>query len=234
MPVIVHASGLQGAEAARGTVVVIDVLRAFTVSAVAFARGAAGCLLVSTLEQANVLAAHTPGALISAEVDGLPVEGVPISNSPSQLLGLDLTGRVLIQRTSAGTQGVWRARQADAVYAGSLVVAAATVAAIRRSAAELVTLVATGEPEGHLEDQVCGLYMEALLRGRPFDLEPALAPLWETERIRRVLAGKFPGFSPADLEIALRPDTVDFAMRALPEPGCFRLVTEPGATGAPG
>ncbi|TMF02894.1 MAG: 2-phosphosulfolactate phosphatase, partial [Chloroflexi bacterium] len=62
-----------------GVVVVIDVLRAFTVSAYALAGGARECLLVGTVDEARALAAATPGAIISAEVDTLPVAGIPIS-----------------------------------------------------------------------------------------------------------------------------------------------------------
>src|SRR5438045_7283909 len=101
---IVHATGIDGARQARGTVVVIDVLRAFTVSAYALAGGARECRLVRTVAEARELAARTPGAVICAEEEALPVEGIAISNSPTMVRELDLDGRVLIQRSSAGTQ----------------------------------------------------------------------------------------------------------------------------------
>ena len=37
------------------------------------------------------------------EVDGQPVEGFDFGNSPSKLIGRNLAGKHLIQRTSAGT-----------------------------------------------------------------------------------------------------------------------------------
>ena len=61
---IVHATGLEGARHARGVVVVIDVLRSFTVSAYALEGGARECLLVSTVQEARRLMRaaklHTP------------------------------------------------------------------------------------------------------------------------------------------------------------------------------
>ncbi|MGA8922314.1 MAG: 2-phosphosulfolactate phosphatase, partial [Candidatus Dormiibacterota bacterium] len=60
---IVHSTGIEGARRARGTVVVIDVLRSFTVSAFALAGGARECRLVATTAQARALAATIPGAL---------------------------------------------------------------------------------------------------------------------------------------------------------------------------
>ncbi len=53
---IIHATGIEGARRARGTVVVIDVLRSFTVSAYALAGGARECRLVKTVAEARALA----------------------------------------------------------------------------------------------------------------------------------------------------------------------------------
>ncbi|HEY0830651.1 MAG TPA: 2-phosphosulfolactate phosphatase, partial [Candidatus Dormibacteraeota bacterium] len=87
---IVHATGIDGARHARGTVVVIDVLRAFTVSAYAFAGGARECRLVRTVDEARALAQETPGSVLCAEEDALPVEGIAISNSPTKIRQTDL------------------------------------------------------------------------------------------------------------------------------------------------
>src|SRR6266508_6970461 len=96
---------LETCGAAIGAVVVIDVIRAFTTAAFAFAAGAREIVLTSAVEEALALRAHFPGALVMGEVDGLPVEGFDFSNSPAELIGRDLGGRRMIQRTSAGTQG---------------------------------------------------------------------------------------------------------------------------------
>src|ERR1700704_3752103 len=101
---IVHALGIEGARQARGLAVVIDVIRSFTVSAYALAGGARECRLVTTVDEARALAASIPGALLSAEENALPIAGIPISNSPTQISTADLKGRTLVQRSSAGTQ----------------------------------------------------------------------------------------------------------------------------------
>src|SRR5438094_8960615 len=108
-----------------GVVVVIDVLRAFTLSAYALAGGARECLLVGTVDEARAVAGATPGAIISAEVDTLPVEGIPISNSPTQIVEADVSRQPVVQRTSAGTQAIRAVAGADAMYAARLVVAGA-------------------------------------------------------------------------------------------------------------
>lgn len=225
---MVHAEGVEGARSARGVAVVIDVLRAFTVSAYALAGGATECRLVETVERARDLAGELPDAVLSAEVDGLPVPGVPISNSPAMIREADLRGRVLVQRTTSGVQAALAARACDQVVAGALVVAGATARLIRSLGPEVVTLVATAAPLGHPEDRACADLLEALLLGRrPPDLDQLLAPLRRSDRYRRLRAGLQPGFPPADLDLALAPDTFDFAMplEALPGRPELRLVS---------
>jgi len=63
---IVHATGIDGARHARGTVVVIDVLRAFSVSAYALAGGARECRLVRTVAEARALAGEEHREVIAA------------------------------------------------------------------------------------------------------------------------------------------------------------------------
>jgi 2-phosphosulfolactate phosphatase len=209
---VVHAGGLEGARSAGGTVVVIDVLRAFTVSAYALAGGAAECRLVAGVEEARGLAARLPGAIVSAEVEGLPVPGIAISNSPTMIRDLDLRGRVLVQRSSSGTQCVVAAGRAERLYAAGLVVARATATAIREAAPEVVTLVASGADRGHSEDRACADYLEAMLYGRRCDLEQLLRPLRKSPRHAELMAGGWPGFPASDLELALAADRFDFAM----------------------
>ncbi len=205
---IVHVTGIEGARAARGTVVVIDVLRSFTVSAYALAGGARECRLVRTIAEATALAAATPGSVVCAEENALPVEGIPLSNSPTKIREVDLKGRILIQRSSAGTQAA-SAVPSDDIFAASLVVARATVQACLLRGPETLTLVASAD---HPEDHACARYMEGLLRGEEPDLVRLLEPLFHSERYLRVASGQWPGFPPSDLELALEPNRFDFAM----------------------
>jgi len=216
---IIHATGVEGARQARGTVVVIDVLRSFTVSAYALAGGARECRLVRTVAEARELAARTEGAVICAEEDALPVEGIPLSNSPTLVRALDLNGRVLIQRSTAGTQVAAAVTGGD-ILAASLVVAGATVQACLLRRPATLTLIASAD---HPEDHACARYMEALIRGERPDLDALLAPLRASERYRRAMSGTWPGFPPSDLDLSLRADVFDFAMPVVREAGYLRL-----------
>lgn len=90
---------------ARGVVVVIDVIRAFSVAAYAFAGGAQSLWLVRTVEEAQALREREPDALLIGEVGGRLIEGFDFNNSPSRMAAADVCGRLLIQRTGAGTRG---------------------------------------------------------------------------------------------------------------------------------
>jgi 2-phosphosulfolactate phosphatase len=216
---IVHATGIEGARLARGIVVVIDVLRSFTVSAYALAGGARECRLVRTIEEAKALAASTPDSLICAEENALPVEGIELSNSPTKVREIDLRDRILIQRSSAGTQAIY-AVTGDDIFAASLVVARATVQACLLRRPDTVTLVASAD---HPEDHACASYMGAMLRGDGPDLELLLQPLRSSERYLKVKNGQWPGFPPTDLDLSLEPDRFDFAMPVHRAEGYLRL-----------
>lgn len=133
-----------------GPVVVVDVLRAFTTAPYAFDAGASAIHLVATVEEAHDLKADNPDVLTMGEDHGLRPAGFDFSNSPVAVSSADLTGRTLVQRTSAGTQGVVSATHAARLWATSLVCASATAGAVEEQALEPAELDAV--------DAVVGLF----------------------------------------------------------------------------
>ena len=112
----IQRATLETCAAAAGVAVAIDVLRAYTTAAYGLAAGAREILLTGTVEEALALRAEIPGSLAMGEVNGRQPPEFDFGNSPSALAGLDLSGRPLIHRTSAGTQGAVRAAQASALF----------------------------------------------------------------------------------------------------------------------
>ncbi len=206
---------------------VIDVIRAFSVSAYALAAGAVECRLVGEVDEARALAGRIAGSVLSAEVEGLPVEGIAISNSPTMVREAGLRGRTLVQRSSSGTQCMVAASGAERLFACSLVVASATVRAILAAAPQRVTLVASGADRGDPEDDACAVYVEGLLQGGTPDLEALLAPLYGTERYREQASGGWPGFPVSDLDLCLNADRFDFAMPVERDELGLRLTAQP-------
>ncbi len=150
--------------------------------------------------------------MISAEEEGAPVTGIPISNSPTQMSEVEIAGRTLIQRTTSGVQAVLAAREAERILVTGLVTAAATSRWLQRSSPALITLLASGEDLDHPEDRACALYLESLLLGRKPDLPLLLGPLRASQRFADLRAGRSAGFPPSDLEVALEADRYAFAM----------------------
>jgi 2-phosphosulfolactate phosphatase len=199
---------------ATGVVVAIDVIRAFTTAAFALAAGARDIVPVGTVEQALALRARFPDALLIGEVDGYPINGFDFGNSPSAFLGQNLAGRRLIQRTSAGTQGLVLSLKAETLFAGSLVCAAATARAIARSTPASVTLVATGVFPGRDgdEDIACADYLAALLRGEPIDTAALVRRVRDSDSGQLFANPNDLVFPTSDLDLCTDLDRFDFAL----------------------
>lgn len=199
---------------ASDLVVVVDVIRAFTTAAHVFARGAAQIWPVAGIDEAFALRRAHPGVVLMGEDDGIKVDGFDAGNAPSQLDGVDFAGATVVQRTSAGTQGVARSRNADRMLVASFVCAAATARAICGLADTTVTFVVTGADERRdgEEDRACAEYLAALVRGDDPAPEPYLRRVWSSTAARRFLDTSMSAFPVADLELATQVDRFDLAM----------------------
>jgi 2-phosphosulfolactate phosphatase len=216
----IYRVGRYEASEARSVVIVIDVIRAFSVAAYAFAGGAQALWLVRTVEEAFALRERNPEVLLIGEVGGRLIPGFDLNNSPALMTASDVRGRILVQRTGAGTQGALAVANAAHILLSSLVNARATATYARvlaESTGGMVTLHPTdggldnGEPG---EDQVCADYIEALLRGRE-NARERLAE--EIARLRN--AGRFelwqqgyPDFPAEDIPAVLDVDRFGFAI----------------------
>ena len=201
---------------ARGVVVVIDVIRAFTTAAFAFEAGAHEITLCGTVEEALKLGRTSSEAFVMGEEGGLPPEGFDAGNSPHSLKGMALDDRWVIQRTSAGTQGVIRSRNADVLLASSFVVASATVAHINSLSPDTVSFVITGKrPDGSGdEDEACADYLEERLSGRSPNPSPYIRRVIRSRSSVTLFAdpGR-PEFQWEDIECCIDLDRYDFAMK---------------------
>lgn len=201
----------------EGVVVVIDVLRAFTFEAWAFARGAARIIAVDEAAHAlDVARRRLPGALAAGERGGRPLEGFDLGNSPLALQGTDVVGRTIVHRTSAGTQGLARTAGASFVLAASFVTAGATARSLREREVTDVTFVITGDSLGRDgdEDLACAELIGARAMGDDPDPAPFLARV-ATSDAGRMFGPDGPDWAPAeDLRLACEVDRFDFSLVA--------------------
>lgn len=213
---------------ATGTVVVIDVIRAFTTAAYALAAGARDIVLVSTVEEAFDLRSRFPGSLLMGEVGGDPIEGFDFGNSPAAFVSEDLGGRRLIQRTSNGTQGMVRSTRAQSRIAGSFVCAGATARRLSGAGGGDVTYVITGIYPGADGDEDAALadYIEASMGGEAIDSAPYLKRVRVSIHGRRIAESGESDLQ-ADLACCIDIDRFDFSMPAVDEEGLLVLRADP-------
>jgi 2-phosphosulfolactate phosphatase len=213
---------LAGAREAAGVVAVIDVFRAFTTAAVALANGAGRIVMVGSVEEALRLREQGVGQLCIGEVGGRPPDGFDFGNSPFELSKVEFAGETLIQRTSAGTQGILAAGAAERLYAASLVTAEATARALLSRAPAHITLVAMGDNGVRRtdEDETCAMHLRNLLQGRPGDAEAVRRLILAGGEVLRFRDPARPYLHPDDVKIALDIDRYDFAVKVDLVDGC--------------
>lgn len=212
---------LRDAQEAQGTAIIIDVFRAFTTAAIAFDHGVERIILVAEVEEALALQRRGVGDVLMGEVDGTKPDGFDFGNSPHEISQTDLSGKTVVQSTRAGTVGVAAASQAQHIYLGSLVVAEATVNAIKDEDPELVSIVAMGDQATirNDEDEQCGLFLRNLLEGRRPDGFAVARLIMEGGATRKFFDSKQPQYHPEDVDIALDVNRYDFAMKVTREQG---------------
>jgi 2-phosphosulfolactate phosphatase len=218
---ILRANGIGGAATASGPTIVIDVFRAFSAAAYAFAAGAERIVLAAEVAEAARIAGRFPDAVLMGEQGGVRPDGFHLGNSPGEIVDhpQSLAGKTIVHRSSAGTRAARAALYAGAgpVYLGSLVVASATVAAVGHPPA--VTLVSSGESGTgpSEEDDICADLLADLFIGDPRNLATSGT---RTATCRHAAYLRQADFAhPNDVTLCTDIDRFDFAMRARLEDG---------------
>lgn len=205
---------IEGARAARGLTVIIDVFRAMTVEAYVLHNGAADLLPVGSLEEAYAYREAHPGTILIGERGGKKCPGFDFGNSPSAVKHVDFTGKTVVHTTSAGTQGIANAVGADEMLTGSLVNAKAVADYIRNSGAEVVSLVCMGleglEPTA--EDTLCAEYIKSLVEGKPMDLTEGIAECKRTSGAKFFDPANREVFPEEDFHLSVEADKFDFVL----------------------
>ena len=210
--------GIAGLAEAPSVAVVVDVMRAFTVTAWAFARGAEKVILAETLDEALALKARHPDWVTLK--DGALASGFDAVNSPAMLRSADIGGRTVVQKTTYGTVGALAVRGASLVLCASFVVAGATARLLRARASDSVTYVVTGDDGQADEDLACAQYIARRASGAATDAAAFLRRASASRAAARLAEAAHQGFQgvhPEDAALCLELDRFAFAMVAAPE-----------------
>lgn len=161
-------------------VVVIDVFRAFTTASYALEHDPASYTLAVKQSVISELAVKCINPLVIGKPEkGMEGHIYQIPNSPTRLFDVNIHGRDIFHRTEAGARGILDAYEADLILAASFVNAMATANYIKALENPQVTVI----PMGHegitpsLEDDVCSVYIQALIKGEKIDLAPYIPQL---------------------------------------------------------
>jgi len=147
--------------------IVIDVIRAFTVSHYAFENGIKEIILVGDSDNAFDLKKLHPEYLISGETGGLKIDGFDFGNSPHEISEAFLQGKTLIQRTTNGVKAALHALDADHVMVTGFVNAYETAVwaknlILTSYGGDGIINVIASHPEGD-DDLACAEYIRDLL-----------------------------------------------------------------------
>lgn len=170
---------VEGARRARGITVIIDVFRAFSVACYASDAGASRIIATAKVSEAFLLKKKYINSVLVGERDEKKIEGFDFGNSPTEIIKADLRGKTVIHTTTAGTQGLINAINAEDVLTGSFVNAGAIIQYIRSSNPYQVSLVAMGYRAtcSAEEDLMCAELIAAELKNEKINSEIKIADL---------------------------------------------------------
>lgn len=143
--------------------VVIDVFRATSSMAAAFANQCQAIIPVATVEAAIERRAFSPEVLLAGERKALKIEGFHLGNSPREFTCEVVAGKTVIMTTTNGTVALVKASRSAVVFTAAFVNAAAVCRTLRKLGKDTVLVCAGREGEFSLEDALCaGLLADRL------------------------------------------------------------------------
>jgi 2-phosphosulfolactate phosphatase len=204
-----------GAQGARGLTVVIDVFRAFSLAAHAFARGVRAIVPVADVDYAWELKRLHPDWLLIGERYARALPGFDSGNSPADLERFDLRERTLIHTTHSGTQGLTAAGGADEVITGALVNAGAIVRYIQSREPAVVTLVRMGKQARQrcAEDDLCAQLLQQRLAGEMPRIDDVPQRLRGADSAAMFFDPACDWAPPRDFELCTQVDAFDFVLQ---------------------
>ena len=179
--------GIEGAKQAAGVAVIIDVFRAFTVETYLMKNHAHKIIPVADVNYVYSYKKEHPEVILIGERNGKILPGFDFGNSPSDVDKVDFTGKTILHTTSAGTQGIMNAKNAEVILTGALVNAKAIAQYILQRNFKEVSLVCMGLGgiEETDEDTLCAKYIESLLVGKELNISR------EIEQLKYTSGAKF-------------------------------------------
>jgi 2-phosphosulfolactate phosphatase len=207
---------VEGAKKARGTTVIIDVFRAFSLACYMVDKGAERIIPVADVQTAYRLRGENPDYLLAGERNNMKPDGFDFGNSPYLIRDCDFTGKTIVHATSAGTKGVVHATAADEILTGSFVNADAVIRYIKWKNPSEISLVCMGYSAACPveEDNLCAEFIQNALENRSSDFPEMVKTIRHTSG-RRFFAEDMQKHCPSeDFNLCLDLNRFQFVLKA--------------------
>ena len=199
--------------------IVIDVIRAFTVSHIAFMRRVHEIFLVNTVEEAFALKAQHAGYLLAGEIGALPIAGFDLDNSPHTFSSADLDGKSLVQKTTNGVKATLLALttlDAPTVFVTGLSNARKTALHVKRLANSIpncrINIIASHPQDD--DDLACAEYIQDQLLGRnSIPVEAIQNRIKSARSAKKFFDPEQAEFNEKDIAFCVREVDCDFVMQ---------------------
>ncbi|MCU0457252.1 MAG: 2-phosphosulfolactate phosphatase [Bacteroidales bacterium] len=205
-----------GAKNAKGAVVIIDVFRAFSTACYAYDSGATRIIATGDPAKAFELRKIYHHPVLAGERNERKIEGFDFGNSPTEIIRSDLSGKIVILTTTAGTTGLMNASGGGVLLAAGLVNAGATAEYLRALDPKLVTLVAMGY-RGTVsagEDLLCAEIIRSRLMGENKDFSREISGLRHSAGMRFFEPANLDFSPPTDFFLCTMADRFNFVLKA--------------------
>ena len=200
----------ENAHTAEGLAVVIDVVRAFTTASYILHNHAKSIIAVGEIDAAQNIKGRHPDYILVGEHMGVTLPGFDYGNSPTEIATVDFTGKTVVMRTTAGTQGVVKATNATEIIACAFVNARATAKYIQQKNPKIVSFICTDDRFTDSEDVLCAQFITGILKKKPI-LFSSIQPKLEGHVATRLfLKSKHSPNAREDLDKCFHVDTFHF------------------------
>lgn len=147
--------------------VVIDVIRAFTVSHYAFLNGVKEIILTNSEEEALFLKKSADSTVLAGEIKGFKIDSFDFGNSPYDMSKCVIENKTLVQKTTNGVKVALNSLNTDNLfvtgYSNAFTTSKYILKLIENSKKQNIKInIIASHPSGD-DDLACALYMKKLI-----------------------------------------------------------------------
>jgi len=200
--------------------IIIDVIRAFTVSFYAFCSNVNKIQLVDSIDRALEFKKKSEKYILSGETLGYKIKKFDYGNSPYAISNLNLEDKVLIQKTTNGVVATLNSLDADNIFVTGFVNYSSIIKKVKelslsyKSDGFIINIIAS-HPTGD-DDLACAELFKNILLNESLDIksleEKTISRILNSNASQKFLDDKNQDFFLLDLILCINPIQSNFVM----------------------